>query len=109
MFMHRIGTILVNTVDSVIISAFIGVVILGKYSNYTLISGVMSGTISLCFTPLTSTIGHLCACSDREKIRRTFDYFYSLNYILGVIFFLGYYAVIDYIIRLCFGMVFLPA
>ena len=37
MVMHKIGTVLVNTIDSVIISAFIGVVILGKYSNYTLI------------------------------------------------------------------------
>ena len=33
MFMHKIGAVLVNTSDSVIISTFIGIVILGKYSN----------------------------------------------------------------------------
>ena len=103
MFMHRIGTVLVNSVDSVIISAFIGVVVLGKYSNYILIVGVVSGTVALFFTPLTSVIGHLCVGREGEEIKEYYDAFYSLNYILGVVFFLGYYAIVDYIIRLCFG------
>ncbi len=103
MVMHKISNMLVNTVDSVIISAFIGVVVLGKYSNYTLIVGVISGIISLFFYPLTSVVGHLCAEGDKYKIKRHFDYFYCMNYFLGVIFFLGYYAVVDYAIRLCFG------
>lgn len=103
MMMHHIGTVMVNTVDSIIISAFVGVAVLGKYSNYALIASVMTGTISLFFTPLVSIIGHLCAEGDREKIKRHFDRFYFLNYVLGVVFFLGYYAVIDQIIRMCFG------
>ena len=103
MMMHKIGTIMVNTVDSVIISAFIGVAILGKYSNYAMIASVVSGTISLFFSPLISVVGHLCAEGDREKIKKYFDQFYFLNYALGIIFFLGYYAVIDQIIRICFG------
>ena len=103
MMMHRIGSVMVNTVDSVIISAFVGVAALGKYSNYALIASVMAGTISLFFNPLVSVIGHLCAEGDREKIKRQFDRFYFLNYVLGVVFFLGYYAVIDQTVRLCFG------
>ena len=104
MFMHKIGTVMVNTVDSIIISAFVGVVILGKYSNYNLIISVMAGTIALFFSPLTSVVGHLCAGGDAIKIKGAFDHFYCINYILGVVFFLGYYAVIDSIIRLCFGI-----
>lgn len=103
MFMHKIGGVLVYSVDNVIISAFIGVVILGKYSNYILISSVMTGIISLFFSPLTSVVGHLCSGGDKIEIRKTHDRFYSLNYALGVVFFLGYYAVIDDVILLCFG------
>jgi O-antigen/teichoic acid export membrane protein len=73
---------MVNTVDSVIISAFVGVAMLGKYSNYALIASVMAGTISLFFTPLVSVIGHLCAEGDREKIKRHFECFYFLNYVV---------------------------
>lgn len=103
MFMHKVGTVLVNTIDSLIISVFIGVVILGKYSNYTLIIGVITSIISLFFTPLTSVVGHLCVAGNVQETKKWFDRFYSLNFILGFIFFLGYYAVIDNVVRLFFG------
>ena len=103
MFMHKIGTVLVNTADSVIISAFAGVAVLGKFSNYTLILSVMTGTISLLFSSLTSVVGHLCAEGDRIRTKEAFDRLYRINYILGAVFFLGYYAVIGPLIRLLFG------
>jgi O-antigen/teichoic acid export membrane protein len=103
MLMHKIGVKLVNTIDSMVISGFIGIVVLGKYSNYTYICSAMVGIINLFFTPLTSVIGHLCAEGNKEKTREYFNYFYCLNYILGVVFFLGYYAVIDAVVRLLFG------
>ncbi|MBR5975069.1 MAG: oligosaccharide flippase family protein [Clostridiales bacterium] len=103
MFLHKIGTIMVNGVDSLIISSFIGVVILGKYNNYTLIATVVSGTIALCFTPLTSIIGHLCVSNDAQKKEQYFHFFYSMNYALGFLFFLGYYAIIDGLVTFCFG------
>lgn len=103
MFMHKIGTILVNSIDSMIISGFIGVVVLGKYSNYAVLAGVLSGTISLFFSPLTSIVGHLCATGDPEKTERSFHHFFCLNYILGVVAYLGYFAVADHLVALVFG------
>lgn len=103
MFMHKIGTVLVNTADSVIISAFIGVVILGKYANYTTIMTSMTGLLSLFFYPLTSVIGHVFVNASKSEMQKHFYFFYGFNYILGTVFCLGYYAVIDNIILLCFG------
>ncbi len=103
MFMHKVGTVLCGSIDNIIISGFIGVVILGKYSNYVFISGVLANTIGLFFSPLTSIVGHLCAKNDPIKSREVFDQFFSLNFALGLVFFLGYYAVIDNVIALCFG------
>ena len=103
MFMHKIGGVLVNTTDSMIISAFIGVVVLGKYSNYTTIMSSMIGLLSLLFYPLTSVIGHVFVDSSKEKMKEYFYFFYGLNYALGTIFCLGYYAVIDNVVALCFG------
>lgn len=101
-FMHRIGGMLVNTIDSLIISAFIGVSILGKYSNYTTIVTAMTGTISLFFTPLTSTIGHLFV-QDKTTFEKYYNFFYAFNFSLGCVFFLGYYSVIDDLVGLLFG------
>ncbi len=103
MFMHKIGNVLVNTVDSIIISAFIGIVILGKYSNYTTIMSAMTGVITLFFTPLTSIIGHLFIENDKDCVKKYFNFFHSFNFVIGCIFFLGYYAVIDNLVTICFG------
>jgi len=103
MFMHKIGSTLVNTVDSVIISAFIGVVILGKYSNYTMILTSLTGILTLVFSSLTSVIGHFCVESDKETIKRYSDAFHLLNFAIGQVFFLGYYAIIDNLVAIVFS------
>lgn len=101
-FMHKIGSVLVNTADSVIISAFIGIVIVGKYSNYTTIMMAMVSVISLFFTPLTSVIGHLCV-EEKDAVKPYFEFFHTFNFVLGLVFFLGYYAIIDELVTFCFG------
>lgn len=103
MFMHKIGYVLVNTADSIIISAFIGIVILGKYSNYTTIIVAMSSMLALCFAPLTSVIGHMFVEEGKESARKYCRFFHTLNFVLGMVFFLGYYAVVDNLIAILFG------
>lgn len=103
MFMHKIGGVLVNTADSVIISAFIGVVILGKYTNYTTIVVALTGVLALFFSPLTSVIGHMCVQEDKDGVKKYLNFFHTFNFIIGTVFFLGYYAVIDNLVTLCFG------
>ena len=103
LFMHKIGTILVQSTDNIIISGYIGVLVLGYYSNYAIIAGVITAFIGLFFSPLTSVVGHLCASGDSKKTKEYFFHFYYLNYILGVVFFLGYYSVIHSVVKLCFG------
>ena len=103
MFMHEIGIVMVKTVDNLIISGFVGVVVLGKYSNYTHIAAVITGVISLLFKPLSSAVGHLCAEKNNTEKQKWFGWFYYLNFVLGFIFFLGYFAVVDGVINLFFG------
>lgn len=98
MFMHKIGGVLVNTADSIIISAFIGVAILGKYSNYLAIMTAMTMVLGLFFSPLTAVIGHLCAEGNIEEEKKYFKFLYYFNFTIGIIFFLGYYAIIDNLI-----------
>lgn len=103
MFMHRVGYILVNTVDSVVISAFVGVAALGTYSNYAMILTSLTEVIKLVFTSLTSVIGHLFVEADRNTTKKYSERFHLLNFVLGCVFFLGYYAVIDNLIVILFS------
>lgn len=103
MFMHKVGYVLVNTVDSVIISSFVGVVSLGEYSNYTMILSSMVGVITLVFSSLTSVIGHLCVEVDKETAKRYCESFHLLNFVIGTVFFFGYYAIVDSLIAILFS------
>jgi len=103
MFMHKIGALLVNTVDSVVISIFIGVAALGKYSNYTTIQASMDGIIKLVFSSLTSVVGHMYAQKSREVAKSYCEGFHMINFAIGTVFYLGYYAVIDPVIAILFA------
>lgn len=103
MFMHKIGTVLVNTVDSVVISSFVGIVILGKYSNYITIMTSLSGVIGMVFSSITSVVGHLCVEEDKLTVKKYFEKFQFLNFALGFVFYLGYFAVIDNVISILFS------
>ena len=103
MFMHKVGSLLVNTVDSVIISVFIGVIALGKYSNYTTISVALTGVLKLVFSSLTSVLGHLYVEENRKTSAKYCDALHIVNFVLGSVFFLGYYSVIDNLIAILFS------
>lgn len=103
MFLHKIGLLLINSTDSLIISAFVGVAVLGKYSNYTLIQTSMNDVIILVFTSLTSVLGHLYAEKSRATAKAYCYGFHLINFMIGIVFYLGYYAVIDNLIEILFG------
>lgn len=103
MFMHKIGSLLVNTVDSVVIAAFVGVAALGGYSNYTTIQTSMDGLIRLAFSSLTSVLGHLYVEKNKDTVHKYCEAFHLLNFALGAVFYLGYYAVADSLVAMLFG------
>lgn len=103
MFMHKIGSLLVNTVDSVVIAGFVGVVALGGYTNYTVIQSSMDGLIRLVFGSLTSVLGHLYVEKNKDTVRKYCEAFHLLNFGLGAVFYLGYYAVADSLVAMLFG------
>ena len=103
MFMHKAGYVLVNSVDSIVISAFVGVVSLGVYSNYITILTSMTGILGLIFTSLTSVIGHLYVENTKERASEYCRMFHLINFGLGILFFLGCYAVIDDMVAILFS------
>lgn len=103
MFLHKIGGLLVNTTDSLIIGAFIGVVLLGIYSNYVLILTSMMGILSLVFVSIVSVLGHTYAKVSKKSYNNAFNKMYLLNYIIAMIFFLGFFSISDELITLIFN------
>lgn len=102
LFLHSIGGLLVNTVDSLIISAIIGVSLLGFYSNYIAIMIGMVSVLSLVFNSIMSIVGHSYVKNTKEVYLSQFNQIYVLNFVIAFIFFFGFFVVIDPLIIILF-------
>ena len=79
-FFYKLGSIIVSATDSILISssAILGVIILGKYSNYTLIFTSITQLAYICVSGATASIGNLWVTADQSKVK---DVFRKLNFI----------------------------
>ncbi len=103
MFVHKVGDVLINTADSLVISACISVSVLGYYSNYLSLSSALYNLIVLFFAPLTSIIGNVYVTKPKSETKNYMDFFHTFNFIVGLVFYLGFYAVIDNTITMFYG------
>lgn len=69
----KICTTMNNSVDNIIISAVIGVTVLGKYSLYYSIISLVSGFTSAIFSSLTPSVGNLHSVGSVQQKKAIFD------------------------------------
>ena len=72
MFSQKIGYVMLNSTDNIIISIFIGTTIVGVYSNYSLIIGTLSTLLSMVVSSVGASIGNLIASNTRAQARSIF-------------------------------------
>lgn len=72
MSFHKIGGIVLNSTDNIVISSFIGISTVGMYSNYLLITNALNLIFGQIFSAIIATIGNLGVQSDKEKLKRIF-------------------------------------
>lgn len=65
--LYKLGSVILNGTDNVLISALVGVASVGTLSNYLLLSSSVDGIIGKITTAFTASIGNLNAISDKEK------------------------------------------
>lgn len=75
MSVHKIGDVLVNSTDNIIISAFLGLSIVGVYSNYLLITSTLLSLIAIILNSLNGSVGNLVATADSEYVYKKYKDF----------------------------------
>ena len=78
MAMHKIGTVLVNNTDSLIMSSFLGLSIVGIFSNYRLIVNTLSKFVKQAIESISATVGNLGAVETYTKIHSVYKKVYAL-------------------------------
>lgn len=64
---YKIGTLSLNSTDSIIISKFVSLISVGFYSNYALLATSVSGFLTTVFGNITGSIGNLNATETVER------------------------------------------
>lgn len=67
LFTSKLGSIIVNSADTLVISAFLGLSILGVYNNYYYILNAVLGFVTIIFTACTAGIGNSIIVDSEEK------------------------------------------
>lgn len=83
MLFHKIGGMVVMSTDNLILSKFVGLVAVGLYSNYYLITDALNKVITQVFNSVTASVGNLNAsemAEDRLKLEHTFERLFFMNF-----------------------------
>lgn len=73
LLLHKVGSYTLSSTDNLIISKLIGIVMVGIYSNYSLIINMISSFIYLLISNVISSLGNLIASENPKKCLKVFD------------------------------------
>lgn len=83
LMMHKVGSVILNSSDNLIISKFVGVLSVGLYSNYSLITNAVKSTFDMVIGAIGTSIGNLCAKEDKDKVYEVHNSILLLNIWIG--------------------------
>ena len=75
LFGHKFSAKIIQTADNVVISSFLGLAVLGKYSNYFYIFTAVSVFISMVTDSLRPIVGNYMVCEDGDSNLKVFHNF----------------------------------
>ena len=103
MLMHKLGNVVVNNTDNLIISSFVGVVSVGIYSNYYLLIGSIRQILDQVFQGITASVGNLGATEESGRIRDVFEMSFFIGQWLYGFAAICLYELLNPFVQISFG------
>lgn len=79
-FCYKIGAVILNSTDNILISSLITTRYVGLYSNYSMIISALNGVLMQVCNSIAATIGIYNVQNDDEKNESTFRYIFFISY-----------------------------
>lgn len=84
LFTSKLGAVIINSADTIVISAFLGLTILAVYQNYFFILTAILGLVDIVFHACIAGIGNSIIVESKEKVYRDFCKFtFIIVWIVG--------------------------
>lgn len=82
---YKIGAVLLNSTDNLLISSLIKTTVVGVYSNYSMIINAVNGILMQACNSMAATIGQYNISNDGEKSEKIFNELFFITYwIFGI-------------------------
>lgn len=103
MLLHKLGAVLVNNTDNLLLSSIVGIVSNSLYSNYYLIIGSVRQVLNQIFRGIVASVGNLGVKENLNRIQRIFNAsFFVDQWVFGLLT-ICIFEVIDIFVEICFG------
>ena len=99
----KIGGVLVNSTDNIIISSIKGLAATGLNSNYTFLLNTLNSILQQIFNGITASVGNVNAVETNEKKKKMFKIINFLNFWLFAWCTIAFIILANSIVSICFG------
>ena len=102
-FLYKLGEVLLNSTDYLLISIMLGTIVVGYYSNYSMIISAVSLIITTIATSISASVGNLNAQENQTQNHKVFLILVYLFNIISIIGMTGFFIVINDFITIWIG------
>lgn len=103
MLMHKIGTVVVNNTDNLLLSSIVGITSVGLYSNYYLLIGSVRQVLDQIFQGITASVGNLGATEDSKRVQRIFEASFFIGQWMYGVAAICLYELLSPFVKISFG------
>lgn len=103
LFFHKIGGIIVNGTDNIIISMFLGLTQVGLYTNYYTITAALTSLFGQIVSSATASVGNLLILNDSKKSYEVFDKMRFLNSWISIFSSISFFVIVQPFIKIWIG------
>lgn len=103
MFAYKIGGVILNNTDNILISVIVSTTMVGIYSNYLMLYNKANACISIVFSAVLASIGNFNASANSDEKYRLFKVVDFMSYILYSFFAVGVFFCGDDIVKAVTG------
>ena len=103
LFWHQIGTVIVFNTDYILISKFVNISIVGKYSSYLMVSNLFSMIIGIITPVLKPNIGKFISENTKDKIYKKWQELYIIYFFIASILIYNFYSLVNPFIKVWLG------
>ena len=102
-FLYKMGAVLVNSTDNILISVLVNTTAVGFYSNYYTVINAVQGFIAILTTSLVSSIGNYAATNKKNRQKGLFFLLLLFYHTIAAIGLIGFSLLLNDVITIWLG------